>query len=447
MIHIYNTLTQKKEIITKKTIKIYTCGITVHDNCHIGHARFFVVFDVITRYLTFKQFKIILIRNITDIDDKIIKKALIKNISIKNITTIFINKMHCNNKLLKLIEPTFEPKATNFISNIIQLINILKKKQYAYIGLNNDIYYNIRKYKSYGVLSKTIQSQSKISVKNLLGKEYDLDFTLWKNDKLFWKSPWGNGRPGWHSECAAMTLYYGENMIDIHGGGKDLLFPHHENELAQINIVKNFDFIKIWMHIGHLKINKQKMSKSLNNYVLIKNLLKIFNEEEIRFFFLLTHYRKSISYSINVIEKTTISLKNLYKNIKKNNMIDKTMLDECYVSAFFLALNDDFNTPKAVSILFEINNNIKHNSDLMYKVKLQNTLYYLGNIIGLFNYNYIIKKKTKINKKKLDLLINKRMLARKNYNWVLADSIRLYLNSKNIILIDNKNNTHYIYKQ
>ncbi|HFL8819411.1 MAG TPA: cysteine--tRNA ligase [Candidatus Azoamicus sp. OHIO2] len=445
MIKIYNTLTKKVEELPKNTLIIYTCGITVYDYCHIGHARIFILFDTLIRYLHFQNIKITFIRNITDIDDKIIKKSLGTNYSIKYVADLFIKKMYLDTKKLGLFEPTFEPKATNFIYSIIKLISFLKNEKYAYCGINDDIYYNIIKNKDYGMLSRVIISKVKIGHKNFkkLNKNFDLDFTLWKTDKDFWYSPWGEGRPGWHSECAAMNLYYSKSFIDIHSGGSDLLFPHHENELAQIAPVKGLNFIKVWLHIGHVKVNEQKMSKSLNNYLLIKNILKKLNEEYLRFFFLSTHYRQEINYSFNDFKKTSNSLNKLYKVLL--HLKTGGSLIESFEHKFICVLNQDFNTSGALAILFELATISRKNKDFSCLESQQAlfTLKYLGNKLGLFKYTsrkfLRIDQLTK-NKSVIGRLLKKRNNARYTKNWKVADKIREQLKHYGVVVSDEKLN-------
>lgn len=449
MLKLYNTLTQNKEQITKKNIiKIYTCGITVYDHCHIGHARIFLFFDTLIRYLNYSKIKIIFIRNITDIDDKIITKSSQKKMSIKRVSQHFTHKMHTDTKNLNLIEPSFEPKATKFIDCMISLIKNLTCNNYAYEGKNSDIYFNVKSHKTYGKLSKrklddTTQRQRHTQIIN---KNNTPDFTLWKSDKnmlISWHSPWGSGRPGWHTECAAMSMYYAKNYIDIHGGGQDLLFPHHENELSQCESLGKQNFIKIWMHVGYLKINKQKMSKSLNNQILIKNILKKYTEETLRFFFLLTHYKSKIDYSENNIAKSKTALDKLYKTLFLLNETSKLKTD--IYKDFINALNDDLNIPKAISILFNTIKKIKQSKNKL-STDTQSLIYtikYLGNIIGILKNNPqdFLEKKVTYNKEKIDFFLEKRNIARKEKNWKLADKIRQKLKTLGITIEDKKDGT------
>ncbi|CAB3976359.1 cysteine--tRNA ligase [Candidatus Azoamicus ciliaticola] len=432
MIKIYNTLNKKNESIKNNIIKIYTCGITVYDNCHIGHARLFLLFDSLIRYLNTSNKKIIFIRNITDIDDKIIKKAKEKNIHIKTLTEKFIKSMHDDTKKLNIIEPTYEPKATSFIKEMIELIKIIKKK-YTYKNKQSAIYFEVNKLNNYGMLSNQKNKSIKQSYQN--NKKNKNDFVLWKNfkkkEKIYWQTPWGKGRPGWHTECAAMTMYYSKDYIDIHGGGQDLLFPHHENELAQCIASGKKDFIKIWMHVGQLKIEKKKMSKKLGNQILIKDLLKNYNEEYLRFLILSTNYKKSINFNYETLKKMKITLDKLYK-IKENLKNKKFNINPEINKAFDDALQNNFNTQKAIAILFK---KLKEKNDIEIKYSTIELL----KKIGLLKYETL--KIKKLNIENIETLIAQRNEARKNKNWSLADKIRQKLIKFNIKIKDQKDNT------
>ncbi|HIH2763495.1 MAG TPA: cysteine--tRNA ligase [Candidatus Azoamicus sp.] len=434
MLKIYNTLSKAKEkFIPGMEIIIYTCGITVYDHCHIGHARSFIFFDSFVRYLNFLGYKVIFIRNITDIDDKILNIAYKKKTSFKNITKKFIKNMHIDISKLNLIEATFEPKATTFINNMLDLIKILNEKGYAYVNSSKDVCFCVRKVTNYGILSnRHLKFNNEFNIlgnkDNKTNKNNKEDFVLWKSDNSFrkWKSFYGYGRPGWHTECAAMSVYYSNSCIDIHSGGVDLVFPHHENELAQTTSFCEKNIVKFWLHLGQLKFQKKKMSKSLNNFILIKNFLNLYNEEYLRFFLLLTHYKKSINYSDEILIKTNKSLDNLYKillNLKNN----ECKLDEFFKLKFLNCMNDDLNTSKAISVFFEILKKIKKETNIN-SIESQNLLYTikaLGNIIGLFKYEpkIFLDKQFDIPKKILNL-VKKRNIARRNADWVLADGIR-----------------------
>lgn len=428
---IYNTLNKKKEQIENKIIKIYTCGITVYDHCHIGHARLFLLFDSLIRYFNSINKKIIFIRNITDIDDKIIKRAREKNINIKKLTEKFIKSMHADTKNLNIIEPTYEPKATSFIKEMIELIKSIKNK-YTYKNNQSSIYFEVNKFSSYGILSNQKIKIIKESYKNKKNKN---DFVLWKNfkkkEKTYWQAPWGNGRPGWHTECAAMIMYYSNDHIDIHGGGQDLLFPHHENELAQCTAMKNETFIKTWMHVGQLKIDQKKMSKTKGNHILIHDLLKNYNEEYLRFLILSTNYKKSINFDYETLKKIKITLDKLYK-IKDSIKDKKINLNEELCKSFNKALQDNFNTQKAMALLFK---QLKEKNEIDTKYSVIE----LFKKIGLLKYDTL--KDKKINLENIKYLINIRNEARQKKNWKLADKIRQKLIKLKIKIKDQTNNT------
>lgn len=410
MLKIFNTLTKKKEIfipIYKKLINIYVCGITVYDHCHIGHARTFTIFDMIIKYLRYCKYKVKYIRNITDIDDKIIQSAKLNNENIDLLTNRMIKSMNQDFLNLGLINPDFEPKVTNHIQDIIFMINKLINENYAYISQNGDVVFSISNCKNYGELSK--QKINKLKFKNFIDYDNKIcknDFVLWKKlDKLDlpnWNSPWGIGRPGWHIECSAINYnFFGKN-VDIHGGGVDLLFPHHENERAQSMCFYNIkNYGKYWIHIGSLLVNNKKMSKSLKNTIFLKNLLKLYNSEVIRYFFLLTHYRKPLLYNINNLNNAYQSLRKLYLMINK---VDNIILNkkfyikyQYFCTNFFNAIDDDFNTPQAISVLFSLLKKIKFlfNKDKKkIAIQLIYQLKYLANVIGLLNQdpNIFLKK-------------------------------------------------------
>ncbi len=450
MIKIYDSLINKKKKLKKKNINIYLCGVTVYDKCHIGHARIFIFFDTIIRYLIYKKYKIKFIRNITDIDDKIIKKAKKNNKTIKFISEKYTNLMHEDFKKLNIIEPTFEPKATLFIKQVLKIIKKIKLKKFTYKDKNNNLYFDILKSNNYGKLSKKVIKDLEIN-KRIKSKKQKLDFVLWKNPSkyknIYWKSDIGIGRPGWHTECLAMIKYYSKKKIDIHAGGKDLIFPHHENELTQHESIYKYELSNIWMHIGFVNINKEKMSKSKKNTISIKEILKKTKSEYLKFFFLSSKYRSDINFSQQNIEKSIKSLNKLYRsilNIKnyKNNYINRKLKTK-----FIKIMDDDLNTPKVISLLFYIAKKIKNSSGEK-AIKLASSLINIGQTIGILTENpkvfLNINNKNIKNIKKINLLIKKREIARKSKNWILADNIRNKLKKMNIKLEDSKNKTIFI---
>lgn len=427
MFKIYNTFSKfKEDFLPGSKIVIYVCGITVYDCCHIGHARSFLFFDSFIRYLNFLGYKIILIRNITDVDDKILNVSSKVKKSFKFISQKYIKSMHFDIAKLNLIEPTFEPKASVFVYHMLDLIKNLYDKGFAYRDSLNSVYFSLKKVDSYGSLSNRFFNKD-----HFILDSNDEDFVLWKGDNSFkkWKSFYGYGRPGWHTECAAMSVYYARDFIDIHSGGIDLVFPHHENEFVQTKSSCNKNIVKFWMHIGQVKFKEKKMSKSLNNFVLIKKFLDSYNEEYLRFFMLLTHYKKSINYSDDLLIKTNKALDNLYKILlKSNNTVFE--VDDYFKTKFLNSMNDDINTAKAISVLFEILNKIKKSNNIndITSQKLIYTIKFLGNLIGLFKYDVkeFLDKNFSVPKFILNL-VNKRNNARINLNWDLADKIRFKL--------------------
>ncbi|QJC33535.1 cysteine--tRNA ligase [Enterobacteriaceae endosymbiont of Donacia provostii] len=462
MLKIFNTLSKKKEKffpINKKQVKIYLCGITAYDLCHIGHGRTFIIFDIIIRYLQFLGYKVKYIRNITDIDDKIIQIIKKKKYNIIDFTKNIINKISKDLNDLNILTPNFEPKVTDHINDIILIIKKLLINKSAYISKNGDIMFSIQKYLNYGILSKQKISllKSTFRIKNINFKKNYSDFILWKlTNKLDigWESPWGYGRPGWHIECSTLSYKYLGKYFDIHGGGNDLIFPHHENELAQSSCIdKNF-FVNYWIHTGMIIINNKKMSKSLRNTLKIKDILLTYNKEVVRYFLTATHYRSPIIYDEIKLKQAEKVLKKLYISLSvKNSLYDVQNLKNKFFlleQKFYNAMNNDFNTPKAYSILFKISKKI----NIAYKQKKYLITNYLilklkklGNILGLLFYNPKKYLKSNINlkyfydKNKIQKLIKERNIARNNKLWEKADLIRKQLENKNILLEDTINGT------
>jgi cysteinyl-tRNA synthetase len=401
MLKIYNTLTNQKEVfkpIDPSKVGIYVCGMTVYDFCHMGHARVLVMFDVITRHLrrNFKDVKYI--RNITDIDDKIISRAIENNEDIFSLTKRFIDAMHEDEIALGVISPDIEPKATDSIEQMINMIELLIKNRLAYQGKNGDVFYSVRKFKNYGKLSgknlDDLESGARVDIES--NKEDPLDFVLWKMAKPNepkWPSPWGDGRPGWHIECSAMSTHFIDDHFDIHGGGMDLTFPHHENEIAQSEGATGCKFVNTWMHVGFVNINDEKMSKSLNNFFTIRDILEKYDGETLRYFLISSHYRSPLNFSSTNIDSAKSALKRLYtatRGLSDNvsiNYVSNNNLD--YEDRFNSALNDDFNTPIAISILFEIAKqiNVERLNDLKKANALSQLLKKLANFLGILEYD------------------------------------------------------------
>ena len=457
MLKIYNTLTNQKEEfqpIDANHIGIYVCGMTVYDFCHMGHARVLVMFDVITRHLRRTFPKVKYVRNITDIDDKIISRAIKNNEDIYTLTNRFIDAMHEDEKSLGVLSPDIEPRATDSIDKMIDMIDILSKQGLAYQGKNGDVFYSVRKFKEYGKLSgknlDDLMAGARVDIQS--NKKDPLDFVLWKkakSDEPSWPSPWGDGRPGWHIECSAMSNHFISNHFDIHGGGMDLTFPHHENEIAQSEGANNCKFVNTWMHVGFVNIDDEKMSKSLNNFFTIRDVLKSYDGETLRYFLISSHYRSPLNYSEANIKSAQSGLKRLYNALKglSINTEDSSISGTDYEEKFNEALNDDFNTPMALSILFEIAKqiNIERITNPEKAGALSSQLVKLGNYIGILEYNAeeYLKLGSELSESEISKKIEQRETARNNKQFALSDQIRDELIELGIILEDSINGTSW----
>ena len=457
MLKIYNTLTNQKEEfqpIDANHIGIYVCGMTVYDFCHMGHARVLVMFDVITRHLRRTFPKVKYVRNITDIDDKIISRAIENNEDIYSLTNRFIDAMHEDEKSLGVLSPDIEPRATDSIDKMIDMIDILSKQGLAYQGKNGDVFYSVRKFKEYGKLSgknlDDLMAGARVDIES--NKKDPLDFVLWKkakSDEPSWPSPWGDGRPGWHIECSAMSNHFISNHFDIHGGGMDLTFPHHENEIAQSEGANNCKFVNTWMHVGFVNIDDEKMSKSLNNFFTIRDVLKSYDGETLRYFLISSHYRSPLNYSEANIKSAQSGLKRLYNAVKglSINTEDSSISGTDYEEKFNEALNDDFNTPMALSILFEIAKqiNIERITNPEKAGALSSQLVKLGNYIGILEYNAeeYLKLGSELSESEISKKIEQREVARNNKEFALSDQIRDELIELGIILEDSINGTSW----
>ncbi len=451
---LYNTLTNKKEVfksIEPNMVGMYVCGITVYDHCHLGHARAYVAFDVLARYLKYLGYKLNYVRNITDVEDKIIKKAIENSETISSITNRYILSMNKDFKDLGLLEPTIEPKATDYINEMILMIEELIKNKHAYVGKNGDVYFAVRTFEEYGNLSnkKIDELESGARVKENLDKDDPLDFVLWKmakQEEPYWDSPWGCGRPGWHIECSAMSLSTLGKNFDIHGGGPDLIFPHHENEIAQSKCSFDQEFANYWIHSGLLKISGEKMSKSLGNFARIKDLLKIYHPEVIKFFLISSHYRSALDFTNESLEQAKAGLVRIYESIDEKIILKEIgEVDKGFVQDFECAMNDDLNTPKAISILFEIVKKINLENDNLTKRRLVTTLKKLANIIGLLREKpeLFFQYGSGVDTQLIEEMILKRNLARKDKDFDKADEIRDELRSLGIILDDKADGTKW----
>ena len=457
---IYNTMTRQKEEfspIKEGTAKIYACGPTVYNYIHIGNARPLCVFDVLRRYLEYRGQKVEFIQNFTDIDDKIIKKANEEGTDYKTVAQKFIDEYQIDAAGLNIKKATLNPKATDNIDEMLAIIKKLMEKKFAYRTPNGDIYFRARHFREYGKLShqplEDLEAGARISVEE--AKEDPMDFALWKAAKPnepSWQSPWGKGRPGWHIECSAMANKYLGKTIDIHCGGQDLIFPHHENEIAQSECCNGTPLANYWMHNGYINVDNKKMSKSLNNFFTVRDVANKFGYEPIRFLMISSHYRSPINYSKEIIEQCIASLDRLYTC--RNNLkfiLEKSLEDDgvevlemklrgkllSYKYKFIEALDDDLNTADALSVLFdlvrEINANINAKSNVS-KSTVQFSLDLfdeLADVLGLV-YN---KSETSLDNE-IETLILKRQQARKDKDWVTADKIRDELKSRNVVLED-----------
>ena len=459
MVTIYNSFTRQKELFTPiepNKIRMYVCGMTVYDFCHIGHARVMVIFDMVSRYLRSIGFDVLYIRNITDIDDKIIERAKSNSESITDLTNRFIEEMNKDASALGVLPPDSEPKATEHMTEIIEMISQLIKKKHAYLAGNGDVYFNVGSFNDYGKLSgKNIEElRAGESVEVQKEKNDPLDFVLWKSAKKCepsWSSPWGDGRPGWHIECSAMSIHCLGSHFDIHGGGQDLQFPHHENEIAQSVCSTGGKFANIWMHNGFVRVDEEKMSKSLGNFFTIKEVLKKYQPEVVRFFILSSHYRSPLNYSVENLDEAKSSLTRLYTALKEFNS-DNVSVDQDYTNQFNSYMDDDFNTPKAISLLHEIARKINRNEDKTHEEskRLASTLKKLGAVLGLLESEPqdFLKGKSNENKENADTdyineLIRQRNIARDKKDFEKADKIREQLAELDVTLEDTEDSTDW----
>ena len=450
---IFNSQTSSKEKfkpLKKGKINMYVCGMTIYDYCHIGHARTFFSFDVMVNFFKYLNYEVNYVRNITDIDDKIIQKAKEEEVPFSLITDKFIKAMNDDFKALNIQPPSIEPKVSEHIEDILEMIENLESNNFAYSGENSDVYFDIEKFPDYGKLSNRVQedldSGSRVEIDK--NKKNPNDFVLWKktSEEPTWDSKWGRGRPGWHIECSAMSNKYLGNNFDIHGGGLDLKFPHHENEIAQSECANDSDFANYWIHVAPLNVDGKKMSKSLGNYLTIRDLLNDYHPEVLKTFFLLTHYRKPINFTASSINEAKNILDKLYESLKDAKKFDASKVDRKIIESFKEALEDDFNTSKAIKILQKISQDLNLTREINgAKEILSNTLKVLGNIIGIFNdvsqdyFQYGLNQK--ISNEDIEIMIAERNQARLNKDFKKADLIREKLFSLNIILEDDGDKT------
>lgn len=454
MLKIYNSLAKCKQNfvpLTANKVKLYVCGMTVYDYCHLGHARVMVVFDMIVRWFRESGYEVTYVRNITDIDDKIIIRAQENQEAIETLTGRFIRAMNEDASALGVLPPSFEPRATQYIESMISMIQILIEKGFAYAAPNGDVYYAVDKFPGYGKLSGKVAANlnagERVAVN--LHKKNPLDFVLWKAVKAnepSWTAPWGKGRPGWHIECSAMCENYLGEHFDIHGGGQDLQFPHHENEIAQSEAAHDTPFVNYWMHNGFVRVDNEKMSKSLGNFFTVREILANYQPEVVRFFILRAHYRSPLNYSDSHLEDAKHALDRLYTALKGNIITNKPKLDwnNIHAQRFMGAMNDDFNTPEAIAVLFDLANetnkkSLKQGADLLKG---------LGGILGLLQQDpqqYFQDDASlgdsAYTSEQIEDLIQERVTARKEGDYARADQIRKDLFNAGVVLEDNPQGT------
>jgi cysteinyl-tRNA synthetase len=444
-IKFYNSLTNQKEDfvpIREGEIGIYVCGMTVYDNCHLGHARAMMAFDILARYLRYQNYKVNFIRNITDIDDKIIERANENKETIDALTDRTIASMQEDFSKLGLEIPTNEPRATDHIEGMITMISALIKKGHAYHSEGGDVFFAVRTFPEYGKLSnKNIDDLNPGSRIEEDGSKKDpLDFVLWKSAKPnepSWNSPWGQGRPGWHIECSVMSLENLGKHFDIHGGGPDLLFPHHENEIAQSECASDHKFANYWMHSGLLKINGEKMSKSLGNFAMLKDLFASYHPEVIRYYLISSHYRSSLNFDNESLDQARSALTRLYQAMSVAPSQESDLHDDS-VKKFIDSMNDDLNTPEALSILFGLAKSINSSQDAQDQSLYASTMRELGKVLGLLNDSSeaFLQYGSNLTDEEINQKIEERNLARDNKDFLKADQIRDELSAQGILLDD-----------
>jgi len=464
MLKIYNTLTKQKEEfvpLTPPIVKMYMCGPTVYDYFHIGNARSFIMSDIIRRYLEYKGYKVTFVMNITDIDDKIIKKSIEENKTAKDVSEFYIKEFFRDIENLKIKKADTYPKATEFMKEMIEMIKKLEQKGIAY-NVNGNVFYDVSKFTEYGKLSgkniSELEAGSRVEINE--EKKHPLDFALWKKAKEgepYWDSPWSKGRPGWHIECSAMSCSLLGHSFDIHAGGNDLIFPHHENEIAQSEAANNKPFVKYWIHFGFLNINEEKMSKSLGNFFTARDILKQYSAEAIRLFFSQAHYRGPLNFSEDLIkaaEKGTEKIKNSYDRIieelnrKKFSQNEINFNFNLWYEKFEQAMDDDFNTSNAIALIFDFAREINKviDDDNFNEQFLINAKSFFDTVVeGVFG---LIKSdldlsSSSLEEKLLEILIKIRNQAKNEKNYALSDKIRDELNKIGIILQDSKSGTTY----
>ncbi|EMT6577125.1 MULTISPECIES: cysteine--tRNA ligase [Providencia] len=457
MLQIFNTLSRQKEEfkpIHAGKIGMYVCGITIYDLCHIGHGRTFVAFDAISRYLRYLGYDLNYVRNVTDIDDKIIKRAAENNESVEELTTRMLAEMHKDFDALNILRPDSEPRATRHIGEIIELTQSLIERGHAYVAANGDVMFEVKTDPNYGLLSRQdleqLQAGARVEVADV--KRNPMDFVLWKMSKEgepSWESPWGLGRPGWHIECSAMNSKTLGNHFDIHGGGSDLMFPHHENEIAQSTCAHDGPYVNYWMHSGMVMVDREKMSKSLNNFFTIRDVLEYYDAETVRYFLLSGHYRSQLNYTEENLKQARTALERMYTALRGTDKSAVPAGGDEFKARFIEAMNDDFNTPEAYSVLFDMVREVNRlkSEDMPAANAMAAQLRELAGVLGLLEQDpeSFLKGGAQTEDDaevaKIEALIQQRLDARQNKDWAQADAARDELTAMGIVLEDGATGT------
>lgn len=442
---------QEFKPINPGKIDMYVCGITIYDLCHIGHGRTFVSFDMIVRYLRYRGYDVNYLRNITDVDDKIIKRAAENKESCDTLTERLIGEMHNDFDSLNMMRPDFEPRATLHIDEIIEMVETLIAKEHAYVSDNGDVLFSVSSYAQYGRLSgqnlEQLQAGARVEVEDT--KRDPMDFVLWKMSKPgepTWESPWGPGRPGWHIECSAMNSKHLGEHFDIHGGGSDLQFPHHENEIAQSCCAHGSQYVNYWMHTGMVMVDKEKMSKSLGNFFTIRDVLAHYDPETVRYFLLSGHYRSQLNYSEDNLKQAKSALERIYTSLKGLDLTVAAAPAQEFIAKFNTAMDDDFNTPEAYSVIFEMVREINRLKlvDMTQASALGVSLKSLTDVLGLINRDvdtFFQGEGSDDEVAEIEALIVERNRARTEKDWPAADAARDRLNALNVVLEDGEEGT------
>ncbi len=454
-LHLYNTLTRQKEVfkpLKPGKISMYVCGVTVYDYCHVGHARVLVTFDVVTRFLRAQGWEVTYVRNITDIDDKIIRRAEENGEVYTDLTSRFIRYMHEDEARLGVLRPDIEPRATAYIDEIIAMVSTLIEKQYAYAASNGDVYYRVKQFAEYGKLSNKnpdeLLAGARIEVDEV--KEDPRDFALWKAAKpgeVSWDSPWGQGRPGWHIECSAMSKDCCGTTFDIHGGGPDLPFPHHENEIAQSEAANGCKYVNYWMHAGAVRVDGEKMSKSLGNFFTIRDVLEKYHPEVVRFLLISSHYRSPINYAEDNLIEARAGLERFYSALRDYADVAAAPLgaleNSAYYRAFVDSMNDDFNTRLALAGMYDLVRDLNNAKPDPAKAReLAAQLKALGGVLGILQDNPAqflqAAGNDAISAEAVEQLVAERIEAKRNKDYARADEIRKSLLEQGVVLEDSR---------